>query len=471
MPTSNEEVNDEGQRGPQISGARAWSVVSILVLLAVLASVDRNGIALMVDPIRSRLGINDFQMGLLQGPAFAVFFLIGSLPMGWIVDRYSSKWTIYLGVTGWSLATIACGLAGSFVELLIARCLVGLGEAVLHPAGWSMVAKLFPANRLSLAIGVLSSGAQIGAATSYLLGAFLIAGATQFTSAPLPLIGQIAPWQLVFLAAGVPGVILALLIFVAPSDRVSSTSISARPVDGLRHFISKNRTFLTYHFLGFSLYSAAVFGAAAWVPTYLLRKYDLDVRLVGMILAILAVPVGACGVIFAGWFVDRSFSRGRDDAHLAHFARMAAVIALIGGLGFGFGTSVFAIVLTFGVIQFLQPFSGVSGAVLQISTPVEYRGRISAAFIMSYNAIGMTLGPSFVVFLGDYIIGPDKLGVALGLTYAVFGSSAAVLLWLGRKHAAAAVKRRGRVEDAESPPEDATLATSSTTPLNPNVHS
>ncbi|CDG83391.1 major Facilitator Superfamily protein [Janthinobacterium agaricidamnosum NBRC 102515 = DSM 9628] len=431
---------------PAPGATRAWSVVAVLLVLAVLASVDRNAIALMVDPIRASLGINDFQMGLLQGPAFAVFFLIGSLPMGWIVDRYSQQWAIYLGVSGWSLATIACGLAGSFYELLIARCLVGLGEAVLQPAGWSIVARLFPPHRLGLVIGVLSAGAQIGAAASYMLGAFLIAGASRFAAMPLPLVGQLAPWQLVFLAAGVPGLLLAALIFIAPSHRPLRPGPARQAGGGLMAFIRGNRGFLTYHFLGFSLHSAAVFGAAAWMPTYLLRNHELDVRTVGGILALLAVPVGAGGVLFAGWLVDRSFGRGRDDAHLTHFACVAALIAVIGGLGFNFAASLPAIVLTFGLIQFLQPFSGVSGAVLQISTPVEFRGRISAAYIMFYNAVGMTLGPSFVVFLGDYVIGPGKLGTALALTYALFGSAAAILLWLGRKHAARAVQRHGRIQ-------------------------
>lgn len=439
-------VRDAGQLGPKASAARAWSVILILLILAVLASVDRNVIALMVDPIRTGLGINDFQMGLLQGPAFAVFFLIGSLPMGWVVDRYSSKWAIYLGVTGWSVATIACGLSGSLVELLIARCLVGLCQAVLQPAAWSMAAKLFPANRLSFAIGVLSSGAQIGAATSFLLGGLLIAQADAFTSIALPFVGHLVPWQWVFLAAGVPGLLIAFLIFIAPTDRASSVVTGKPSAKELTRFIKGNRTFLCYHFLGFSLHSAAVFGAAAWVPTYLLRAQGLDIQTVGMIMAAVAVPVGAGGVLFAGWLVDRAFARGHDDAHLAHFARITGGIAVIGGLGFSFGESTWFIVLTFGLIQFLQPFSGVSGAVLQISTPIEYRGRISAAYIMVYNAVGMTAGPSFVAFLSEYVLGANRLGVALALSYALLGSGAATLLAVGRKHAAEAVRRQRQAD-------------------------
>lgn len=420
---------------------RAWPVVFILLILFVLASVDRNSISLMVDPVRASFGINDFEMGLLQGPAFAVFFLLGSLPMGWIVDRFSKRWAIYIGVTAWSTATVACGLAGSFVDLLIARCLVGLGEAVLQPAGWSMVAKLFPENRLSLAISVLSAGAQIGAAGSYLLGGILIAEANQRASLSLPIIGQLAPWQLVFLVSGLPGLLLAFLIFVAPPDSAPYKAAAKSSSGGLVRFMRENRIFLTCHFLGFGLLGTMVYGSAAWVPTYLLRTYELDIRMVGLILAILAVPVGAGGVIFAGWLVDRAFSRGRDDAHLYHFACVSIAVAVIGGLGFALASSISVTVLCFGLIQFIQPFSGVAGAVLQISTPVEYRGRISAAFIMFYNAIGMTLGPSFVGFLVDYVIGPGSLGTAIAINYAALGGGAAIFLGMGRKYAAVSVRR------------------------------
>ena len=448
MRSFDETVEETGDAAAQNSGtrgaARAWSVVFILLILFVLASVDRNLIALMVDPIRSSFGTDDFEMGLLQGSAFAVFFLIGSLPMGWIVDRYSKRWTIYLGVTTWSIATIACGLSGSFIELLIARCLVGFGEAVLQPAGWSMVAKLFPPRRLALAISVLSAGAQIGAAGSYLLGGFLIAEANQIASHPLPLTGQLAPWQFVFLAAGLPGLLLAFLIFIAPSDSGPNDTAAKSPAGGLSQFIHDNRAFLTYHFLGFGLLGAMVYGSAAWVPTFLLRTYELDIRIVGLILAALAVPVGTGGVIFAGWLVDRAFSRGRDDAHFTHFACVSIAVAVIGGFGFTFNSPVAVTVLCLGLIQFLQPFSGVAGAALQISTPVDYRGRISAAFILFYNTVGMTLGPSFVVFLSDYVMGPGNLGPAIALTYVVLGGGAATLLGLGRKYAAASVGRHGQ---------------------------
>ncbi|WMJ69352.1 MFS transporter [Stenotrophomonas sp. 24(2023)] len=419
---------------------RAWLTVAILLLLAVLASIDRNAIALMVDPIKQSLGLSDARMGLLQGPAFAVFFLIGSMPMGWLVDHFSRRWTIYAGVTVWSLATVACGLAGSFTELLVARCVVGFGEAVLQPAGWSMVARLFPPQRLALAIGVLGVGAQIGAAASYLLGGLLIAEADRFAGLHVPLLGELASWQWVFVIAGVPGIVAALLIFLAPEPAHERPGPGSASVS-LRGFVRDNRAFLGHHFLGFSLHAAAVFGAAAWLPSYLMRQFTMDVGTVGLVMALAAVPVGMAGVIFNGWWVDRRYAAGQADAHLGYFARVTVAMAVVGGLGFWLGTAAWMAIAVFVVIQFVQPFSGVSGAALQIITPEPLRGRISAAYVMTYNAVGMAVGPSAVALFADHLASDAGLGPTIALSYLVFGVSASMLLSRGRRHQTAAMAR------------------------------
>lgn len=432
--------------GPTRASLRPWMVVFILLLLVTLAFIDRMSISLMVDPIKASFGIDDFRMGLLQGPAFAAFFLIGSLPMGWIVDRCSARWTLYLGVTAWSLATIACGLAGSFTELLVARCLVGLGEAALQPASWSMVARLFPPHRLALAISVLSSGSQIGAAASYVLGGVLIAQATAIAAEPLPLFGQVEPWQRVFLACGVAGVAAAFLIFAAPRDRDREARTTPAPDASDPHlgrFVRAHGLFLACHFTGFSLLCAMTYAAATWLPTLLMRTHGMEVRTVGTLLAAVAVTAGIGGFVFNGWWVDRGFARGRHDAHLRHFALVGAAAAVIGGLGFGVGSTALSVMLSFALIQFLQPFSGVAGAVLQIATPAACRGRISAAFILLYNSAGIALGPSLVVFLSERVFASDDLGPAIGASYVLLGGAAALLLWLGRRHAAHAVTQGG----------------------------
>lgn len=419
--------------GETFNSRRAWFSIGVIVILMILSQIDRNSISLLVDPVRASLGINDFQIGLLQGPAFAVFFLVGSLLMGWMIDKYSTRWLIYIGVTVWSAATIASGLAGGFIALMVARCFVGLGESVLQPAGWSMVARLFPARKLAMAIGVLTAGAQVGVAVSFMLVGFLVAEADQVSATAIPLIDKLASWQFVFIVAGLPGVFLAFLIFLVPKDQATVQLSAKSSHGGLLEFMRKNRAFLTYHFLGFGILSIMVHGAAAWAPTYLMRMHGIDVKDIGVLVGLIVIPLGVGGAVFAGWLVDRSFQKGKHDAHLSHFGIRCAAVTILGGAGFIFDSLLIFTIICFGLIQFIQPFSGVAGASLQISTPEQYRGRISGIFIMFYNALGLMLGPSFVAFLSDSL-GSDKLGIAIALNYMLFGSIAALLLWIGRRH-------------------------------------
>ena len=278
---------------------RAWATVLVILILSILAFIDRISISLMVDPIKDSFGIDDFKMGILQGPAFALFFLLGSLPMGWIVDRCSKRWTIYLGATIWSIATIASGFAGSFLGLIAARCIVGLGEATLQPASWSMVAKIFPQRHFGLVISILSSGAQIGAALSYLIGGLLIAEADFIASQISPFFGVLTSWQIVFFSSGSLGIFLALLIFIAPRAPRGDKEKEGGTASELMAFVRENKKYLFCHFLGFGFQCAMVLGSAAWVPTYFLRIYEIDIKTTGTILALLCFPIGTCGVIFA----------------------------------------------------------------------------------------------------------------------------------------------------------------------------
>jgi MFS family permease len=423
-----------------ISPTRAWISVAILVMLMALALLHRTTIMLVIDPIRNTFNVNDFQISILQGSAFAVFFLFGSLMMGLLVDKYSNKWLIFWGAVIWSIATIYSGLAASFAMLLAARCVVGLGQAAIQPAGWSIITGLFPAHKLATAISTLTAGTQIGNGISLLFTGYLIAEANQSTTLTIPILGSPEPWQWVLIIVGIPGVLLAFLSFLIPAKVSAVKSTKAEKRGSIYQFMKVNSIYILTHFIGFSLLSVMVWGAASWMPTYLTRTHDMDIRNIGLLLGGVAVPLALTGVILAGWMVDHRFKKGRYDAHLKQFAIRAALIAVLGGVGFFIDKNVIIPLIAFSLIQFTQPFSGVAGASLQVSVPEEYRGRVSAVFIMLYNAVGMTAGPSFVVFLSD-CFASGELGVGIALNYIILGGSAALLLWMGRKYAAASYVR------------------------------
>src|SRR5258706_4846437 len=148
----------------------AWTVVAILIATAVLSYTDRQVLSLLVDPIRSDMGISDTQISLLLGTAFAVVYGIAGIPLGYLADRISRRNLIFAGVCVWSLGTIACGFSQSFGEIFTSRIVVGLGEAALSPAAISLISDYFPPSRRGTAVGFFFSGIAMGSGAAILIG-------------------------------------------------------------------------------------------------------------------------------------------------------------------------------------------------------------------------------------------------------------------------------------------------------------
>ena len=162
-------------------GGRDWLLVIVLMLAMIVSIIDRFALSLLVEPIKADLGLSDTDIGLLSGLAFGLFYALIGLPMGILADRWSSKGVIVFGITVWSLATAGCGLAANFVQLMLARIGVGAGEAGLAPASYSIIARTFPPDRLSLAMSVFQMGAVLGSGL-----AIAIVGAVFSTLNALP---------------------------------------------------------------------------------------------------------------------------------------------------------------------------------------------------------------------------------------------------------------------------------------------
>ena len=156
-------VNGEAASGALPRAGYAWSMVALLLLAYMLSFIDRQIIALLVDPIRRDLAITVFQFSLLHGLAFSIFFALMGMPIAALADRYTRKWIIAVGVLLWSAMTALSGLADSFTELFLARIGVGIGEAALAPAAYSLVADAFERRTVPKAMAVFSVGSTLAA--------------------------------------------------------------------------------------------------------------------------------------------------------------------------------------------------------------------------------------------------------------------------------------------------------------------
>ena len=211
------------------SAAIGWLTVTILFVLYIRSLADRYLIALLVDPIKHALGLTDFQISLLQGPAFAVLYCLCAIPVGLALDRTSRRWVLFGCVVVWSAGAASCGLAGSLAALMLARSLVGAGESGFSTGAYSMLGDSFPPARVSLAMSIFVMGGVMGAGIVFLLGGSLVSAVLRGAVANWPLMHQFAPWQQAFIITGVPGILTAFLIFAFPEPPNHRATASPEP--------------------------------------------------------------------------------------------------------------------------------------------------------------------------------------------------------------------------------------------------
>jgi MFS family permease len=232
---------------------RSWYTVVLLMFGYLLAMLDRTILPMMIVPVQRDLKISDTQFGLLQGFAFAIFYCVAGLPLGWLVDRWSRRNIIVCGIAMWSMMTMLSGRASSFLYLFTARIGVGVGEATLNPAACSMMADMFSRGKLTRAVGIFTTGAMMGTGIAFLFGGKLLGVLGARSVITLPLIGPTRPWQVAFLAAGAPGIILALLMMTVHEPPRPHASEGNSPTwAAVSVFLRARWTVLVLHFTGFS---------------------------------------------------------------------------------------------------------------------------------------------------------------------------------------------------------------------------
>ena len=198
--------------------AYAWYVVFVLLIAQAFAFLDRMIMGLLVGPIRQSFEISDTQFSLLAGLAFSLFYAVMGLPLARIADRGSRKNLIAAGIAAWSLMTALCGLAKGYWTLFAARVGVGVGEATLGPAAYSMIADYFPKNVLARALSVYMIGVTLGSGFAYMLGSAVVSYVEDVGQVVLPVFGAMEGWQVTFVIIGLPGVLVSILMLATVKE-------------------------------------------------------------------------------------------------------------------------------------------------------------------------------------------------------------------------------------------------------------
>lgn len=415
----------------------AWYAVIVLMICYTYSFIDRLILAFLVTPLKHDLQLSDTQIGLLQGLAFSLFYSILSIPFGLAADRVNRRNLIAAGVLVWSLMTSLGSVARSFVTLAFTRTGVGLGEAALAPAAFSMIADYFPKERLSSALSVYAMGVQLGAGLALIAGGLVAQTVMHMAPVDVPLFGTLEPWRLTFLVVGAPGVLVVALLATLrePMRRTLQLAAGAtRPRAGLSNAVS-HLLVRWKSTLGISVIMACQamsnYAFASWTPTFFERLHHWPRSQSGLALGLMTMICGCIGLFAGGRLSDRWMRAGLHEAPLRvgliSLAGVAvtfvpAMLAPSGGV---------TVALLVPAVFLLALPIGCSYASIQMIFPNEVRGTVSAIMLLVLNLLGLTLGTLLPGLLDDHLFHDEQmLGKSIAITAAVaslIGTLAALL--------------------------------------------
>lgn len=420
--------------------AYSWYVVVVLFLAYTVAYIDRQIMALLIEPIKRDLGINDTQISLLHGFAFVIFYTIAGIPLGRLADRKNRRLIISAGIFVWSFMTAICGLARNFWSLFLARIGVGIGEACLSPAAYSLIADYFPKEKRGMAISFYAMGIYAGAGLAYIVGGLVIQIAAGAQEIVLPLIGQVRPWQLTFFIVGLPGLfIVALMNTVKEPVRRDVLILADGRPDHLNlrdtgaYFLSHWPTYSTL-FIGFALEATLTYGYFAWTPSLFIRTFGWSAGDIGFAFGCIVAVLGTFGIILGGVLSDRLVARGRPEAYIK-----VSMASIIGVVVFGIPallmpTAELTLLSLGPTVCCLGMHVGLAPAAVNYITPNQLRGQAIAIYIFVVALMGMSLGPTTIAVITDYVF-RDPLAVRYSIIVftLIFSTLAFMLLYLGLK--------------------------------------
>ncbi|WP_371433326.1 spinster family MFS transporter [Novosphingobium sp.] len=395
------------------SGYR-WIVLLVLTLAHSCHIMDRMVVSIVMEPVRHEFALTDTQLGLISSLGYGLFYGTAVLPMGMLIDRSVRKNALAIILALWSAMTAVCGLATSWIMLLVSRCLVGLAESGGSPAGLSLLSDYFPPRERSTAVGLWYLSSAIGSIVTFIVGGMVAAA---------------YGWRVAFYMAGVPGIVMALTVFLVikeprrgASDDVVAIAFDAPPPEKLSfsHSLAEigARPAAVHILLGVLLTAAAISSYSTWSISFLVRQHSLSLSQAGLTVGLTSGLLGALGGAFFGWLADRS---SRRDARanpwrsgmIAAGTSLAATFLGIASLLTPATVPALALVACYAF--FFNSYNGPANGLLLIVVPAQVRGFTIALLQLGATLLGFGVAPFVVGRLSDMIGGSNSLGWALSI--------------------------------------------------------
>ena len=368
----------------------------MLFLGYVVNFVDRSILSILLEPIKAELVLNDTQLGLLGGLAFALFYTSLGIPIAALADRWNRVKILSIAMVIWSGMTALCGLAQNFIMLLLARIGVGVGEAGASPPSHSIISDYFPVENRATALSIYALGIPVGSMIGNAVGGW---GAEELG------------WRHTFILVGLPGILIALLIWFTlrepprgMADRVSTASVEA-PAPGVKDTLATLWQRVSFRHIAFAagLHAFVGYGVGTWNAPFLLRNHAMPETETGFWLALVA-GIGAIGTFCGGYLSDQLSDRSDDRRWYLWIPGISTILLVpVQYTAYLHGNFALVIAGLCGASILGGMYLGPSFAMTQALVTLRMRAVASAILLFVLNIIGMGLGPFFVGVASDYL--------------------------------------------------------------------
>jgi MFS family permease len=370
-----------------------------LLLVYILNFLDRQIINILAEPIKGELGLSDTQLGLLAGPAFAVFYAVLGIPIARYADNAKTNrvWLISICLAVWSAMTALCGVAQNFVQLALARIGVGVGEAGCTPAAHSLIADSVPPEKRSSAIAFFGLGIPIGGLLGLIIGG---------------VVNDQYGWRMALMLVGMPGILLAFILPLLIRDprrcadsahyNTADTPVKAKLSikDAVREVFA-SKAYL-YVFIAASFTAFLSYGKGLWTISFFIRSHGLSTTEAGLAMAVALGISGIIGTWLGGKMAD-VFGK-RDKRHILTLPAIGmAIAAPILFAGYWAEDWRIAVALLILPTILNSAYYGPAYGCVQGLVRPEARAIAASLVVFGQNLIGLGLGPLLFGVLSDWL--------------------------------------------------------------------
>ncbi len=391
----------------EVSYAYRNYVLVMLTLVYVFNFIDRQLLVILQESIKKELHLSDTQLGMLSGLTFALFYVTMGIPIARYADKANRRNIVAVSLGLWSLMTAFSGLARNFVQLLLARVGVGVGEAGGSPPAHAMISDYFTPGKRATALSVYSSGIYVGILIGYLMGGYL---------------NQELGWRTAFFVLGIPGIFFSLLFYTTVKEpQRGSTDSNAVAANESSHsfgqvvkLLYSKKTFV-YLALASGFHTFCIYGLFNWEPSFLARLHEMKNSEIGVALGLIFGLTGMTGT-FAGGLLTDHFGKSDKQWYLK-IPAYAILISIPFVVGMLFMSNTFFSLCCLGVCSFLYSmYLGPAIAVAHMLVPASMRALASAILFLVLNLIGLGFGPLVVGMISDLLapsLGAESLRWAM----------------------------------------------------------